>query len=461
MRRRPMVLATLLLLGITATTTTATAAPAPGVGWQPCAPTTTVECGTVTVPIDYARPSTGTIDVAVARARATGRKQGTLVFMPGGPGDSGVETLVDGNVVPPAVAERFDVVSFDPRGTNRSHPIMCDLALLANLPNFVPEAGARLSVVQNYARDLGTSCRQLTGPLVDHVDSVSVARDIDTIRAALGEQQITLYGRSYGTLTGQMYAENFPWRVRGLVLDSVFDHSLTPSKFVTDAAGFGEDSFNEFEKWCAADTTCALHGQDPGQVYGDLWAKAIRGDLPVTPMNLASTVVNYFYKPNWAGAANRLKALSEVRSTKAAPEAVPFPQIATCADQRVRISSQHEWEAWWRKQNAAAPTVRTHFAFALFSLCSAWPAATPNPQHRTTIGGVPPVLIMNASHDPATGLEWARSVNRQLRGSVLLTYDGWGHGVVDRTDCTRAVFTNYVLAGTTPWPGTHCPAGTV
>lgn len=410
------------------------------------------------MPIDYAHPSTGTIDVAVARTKATGRKQGTLVFMPGGPGDSGVNRLLGGNVVPPAVAERFDVVSFDPRGTNRSHPVLCDANLLAHLPNIIPDSGAQLADVQNYARDLGNSCRENTGPLIDHVDNVSVARDIDSIRAALGERRITLYGRSYGTLAGQMYAENFPQRVRGLVLDSVFDHSLPVSTFLAQQAAASEDSFVEFEKWCAADTTCVLHGQDVGQVYGDLYAKSLNGELSLPPISLAQNVIQYLYGPDWPALANRLKDLS-APTARAAAATAPNPVAAFCGDNRIPISSQDQWLSLWRKQSAATPTLRTHFAWPILALCSAWPANTPNPQHRTDVDHrVPPVLVMNAVHDPATNYEWAKSVNRQIDRSVLLTYDGWGHGVTNRTDCTKAVFTNYVVNGKTPRPGTHCAA---
>jgi pimeloyl-ACP methyl ester carboxylesterase len=456
MKRGSVLLTALLLTGLATAATTATAAAAPAVDWQPCG--ASAECATITVPIDYAHPATGTFDLAIARIRATGRKQGTLVYMPGGPGDSGVNRLLGGNVVPPAVAERFDVVSYDPRGTNRSHPVVCDPDLVTNLPDLVPTAGARLADVQSYARDLGNSCRQHTGPLVDHVDNVSVARDIDSIRAALGERQITLYGRSYGTLAGQMYAENFPRRVRGLVLDSVFDHSLDPTRFAVSEARTGEDSFGEFAKWCAVDTSCVLHGQDPGQVYGDLFDRAARDELPVSALALSQAVLNRFYGPDWPGAATLLRQLSG-QTTLAAAEPAPFPLAAFCTDHRVRITSQRDWETLWRKQTAVAPTMRTHFAFAALSLCSAWPADTPNPQHRTHVDrSVPPVLIMNSLHDPATGYEWARSVNRQIDRSVLLTYDGWGHGVTGRTDCTKAVFTDYVVNGRTPRPGTHCAA---
>ncbi|MFL6126338.1 alpha/beta fold hydrolase [Actinophytocola sp.] len=456
MKRGAVLLAALLLTGLTTATTTAAAEPA--IGWQPCG--TNVDCATIPVPIDYAHPATGTIDLAIARTRATGERQGTLVYMPGGPGDSGVNRLLGGNVVPPAVAERFDIVSYDPRGTNRSHPVVCDPTLVANLPNFVPETGARLADLQEYARDLGNSCRRDTGPLVDHIDNVSVARDIDSIRAALGERQITLYGRSYGTLAGQMYAENFPRRVRGLVLDSVFDHGLDPTRFAVTEARTGEDAFGEFAKWCAADAGCVLHGQDVGQVYGDLFDRAARGELPVSAFELVQAVLNTFYTPHWSDTAELLRQLSGGPATLAADEPAPFPLAAFCADHRVRLSSQGEWEAMWRKQTEAAPTMRAHFAFAALTLCSAWPAATPNPQHRTHVArSVPPVLIMNSLHDPATAYEWAQDVNRQIDRSVLLTYDGWGHGITNRTDCTKAVFTDYVVNGRPPRPGTHCAAG--
>jgi pimeloyl-ACP methyl ester carboxylesterase len=454
MKRGSVLLTALLLTGL-ATTTTATAAAEPALAWGPCEGSTTVECATITVPVDWDRPGTGTIEVAVARTEATGRRVGTLVYMPGGPGDSGVNRLLRGNVVPQAIAERFDVVSYDPRGTNRSNPVVCDADLVAALPNTIPDAGARLADVQRYARDMGASCRRHTGPLLDHVDNVSVAHDIDAIRAALGEREVTLYGRSYGTLAGQMYAENFPHRVRGLVLDSVFDHSLTPSRFLASEARTGEDSFTEFATWCATAPEC---GMDPAAVYDSLWKKAVRGELPVTAAALNQAVVNRFYGPDWQGAADLLRSLATGQPTlQADEETAPFPLAAFCTDHRVRISSQGAWLSLWRKQKAVAPILRTHFAWSAVSLCSAWPANTPNPQHRTTVDDdVPPVLIMNARHDPATGHEWARSVHRQIEGSALLTYDGWGHGVMDRNDCTRAVFTDYVLTGGVPRPGTHC-----
>ena len=455
MKRVSVLLTAVLLTGLV--TGTATAEPRNTLDWRQCEPDKPVECATITVPIDYARPSTGTIEVAVAREKATGKKAGTLVFMPGGPGGSGVDRLLRGNTVPPEVAARYDVVSFDPRGTNRSNPVECDADLVANLPNVIPEAGATLADIQAYAREMGASCREHTGPLLDHIDNVSVARDIDVLRAALGERQLTLYGRSYGTLAGQMYAEKFPHRVRGMVLDSVFDHGLSQTTFLTTQAAAGEDAFAEFAKWCAGDETCVLHGQDVSQVYGDLFDRAVRGELPMPATALNQMTLQPLYGPNWAELAVQLKNLGG--TARLAEETAPFPIAAFCTDNRIRFDSQREWLSLWRKQNAAAPVLRTHFAWAVLSLCSAWPADVPNPQHRTDADDAPPILIMNSLHDPATGYAWAKDVQRQLDDSVLLTYDGWGHGVMDRTDCTRAVFTDYVLDRELPRPGTHCAAG--
>lgn len=438
----------------------------PGIEWRDCTENEDVDCASVTVPVDWSDPEAGTIEVAVAR-RAVENPIGTLFYLPGGPGDSGVDRLLARDPVPAEIASRFDVVSFDPRGVERSNPVVCDAELVANIPDANPDGGATLAGLQDYARALGDSCREHTGDLVDHVDSVSVARDIDAIRAALGERRLSLYGRSYGTLAGQMYAERYPHRVRALVLDSVFDHSLSPARFLTTEARAGEDSFREFAAWCAATTECALHGQDVAAVYDGLYAKAVAGTLTepgdptrlVAPMQLVSQTLNHFYGPRWDVAATSMKALADGTpppATLAAEEVAPFPVAAFCADHRMPIRSEREWLSLWERQERAAPTLRTHFAWLPVTMCSAWPAETNNPQHRLDVDV--PVLVLNSVHDPATGIEWARNVTRQLDRGRLLTYEGSGHGVLDRTDCTRAAGAAYLIDLRLPPRGATCPA---
>ncbi|MGH3762507.1 alpha/beta fold hydrolase [Actinophytocola sp.] len=266
--------------------------------------------------------------------RAAHRPIGTLLFMPGGPDGSGVSEVIAGDAVPAELAARFDVVSFDPHGTNGSNPVRCDADLVANPPDANPEAGATFASVMDYSRALGRSCREHTGSLVDHVDSVSVARDMDAVRAALGERRLWLYGRSYGTLAGQMYAERFPSRVRALVLDSVFDHSLTPAEFLSSEAATGEDSFGEFAAWCAATPSCAVPGRDARAAYDSLYRRSIAGELAVPPMELVNRTVSFFYEPEWPAAAEYLPSLTT--QPRAAAGAVPFPMGTFCADHRVR-----------------------------------------------------------------------------------------------------------------------------
>jgi len=431
----------------------------PGPGWGPCPGNAEVQCATVTVPVDWARPGGDTIDIAIAR-RAAAHPMGTLFYLPGGPGNSGVDRLLRSDPVPPELASRFDVVSFDPRGTNRSNPVVCDADLVANAPDANPEGGATFASIAAYSRALGESCRAHTGSLVDHVDSVSVARDVDAIRSALGVSQLSLYGRSYGTLAEQMYAERFPSRVRAVVLDSVFDHSLTAARFLSTEAATGEDAFGEFASWCAATRSCVVPGRDARAVYDGLYRRAVAGTLHdpsgrlVRPMELVSRTVNFFYEPSWPEAAEYLRSLASPVSLRAA--VAPFPLAAFCADHRVSVSSEREWLSLWQRQKHAAPTLRSHFAWLPVSVCAAWPAEVANPQHRLRIDM--PVLVLNSRHDPATAYTWARNVTRQLPRGVLLTYDGWGHGVMDRSDCTRTATTRYLIDLKLPRPGTHCAA---
>ncbi|MGW5052072.1 alpha/beta hydrolase [Actinokineospora sp. NPDC004072] len=443
-----------------------TAAADRGLDWAPCPEDAAVECAELTVPIDWARPDRGTIEIAVARRKAVD-PVGTLMFLPGGPGGSGVNAVLAGGRMPAEISSRFDIVSFDPRGTNRSHPVVCAADVVTAMPEMVPDKGARYAEVKAYAKRLGQSCREHTGPLIDHVDTASVARDMDALRTALGERQLSLYGISYGTLTGQMYAERYPHRVRSMVLDSVFDHSLSTRGFLASEARAAEDGFAEFAAWCGRDASCALHGQDVSAVFTSLYERSVRGELhapgdPSTligPMELIGATIDGFYLPSWAELATALRDLSaEGPRVAAQPDLVPLPIASFCGDHDFTIGSQGAWTSAWRMMNREAPTMRSHFSWALISLCAEWPARTGNPQHRTDINGGPTVLLMNSAHDPATPHEWATSVARQIDNSALLTYDGWGHGVHDRSPCTSGALTRYLLDGTTPPRGTHCPA---
>jgi pimeloyl-ACP methyl ester carboxylesterase len=303
---------------------------------------------------------------------------------------------------------------------------------------------------------------------------VSVARDVEALRSALGADQISLYSRSYGTMPAQAYAELFPKRLRASLLDSVDDHSLDGRAFLAGEARAGQDSFNEFASWCAREEQCVLHGTDVHRTFDDLYLRAARGELRVAdkpdkslgPVELSQQVLQRLYAPEWPRLATELRASTdrpaEVPITPSPAERSGEPTemavVALCSDWRFDIADQDDWLRLWREQNANAPTLRSHFAWGAVSLCSGWPTAPQNPQHRPRIEGGPPILILNSLHDPATPHEWATQVTAQTPRATLLTYTGWGHGVYNRNSCTTTAADQYLTALTLPSTLTCPPA---
>ncbi|MFX0574138.1 alpha/beta hydrolase [Nocardia nepalensis] len=474
--RRTMLCAALTAALIPAASAACTSASNPTPNWQPCQENAEFDCATVAVPIDWADRDGPTIDIAVVRDKADdpARKVGTLVSLPGGPGSSGVDDILKGGKFSPELRARFDIISLDPRGVQRSHPLRCDAGLVAHRPNMVPDLGGRIDEVRSYARDLADSCREHTGPLVDHLDAVSVARDVEALRVALGVDQLSLYSRSYGTMPAQAYAELFPQRLRASLMDSVDDHSLDGRGFLATEARAGQEAFDEFAAWCERDQTCALHSMDVHRVYGELFAKAARGELRdparpdrvLGPIDLSMKVTQRLHRPDWAGLTADLQALTaqppaapvQPGAAQRSGEPTAAPETIVCADWKFDIADQDDWTEQWHEQNANAPTLRTHFAWAAGTLCSGWPTPPRNLPHRPKAVDTPPILILNGRHDPATPYEWATQVAARTPNATLLTYDGWGHGSYDRTPCTTSAADRYLIDRTVPAPSTHCPA---
>jgi pimeloyl-ACP methyl ester carboxylesterase len=205
--------------------------------WTPCPQQPSFDCATITVPVDWANPVGPTVDLALARSRATdpARRIGSLVINPGGPGGSGVDFVMR---MPPTLSAnlraQFDIVGFDPRGIKRSSPVQCDSDLIAQQSAlFYPRNATEFDTLRSVNQQLGQNCVKHSGPLVEHVDTASVARDLEAIRAALNEGNLNYAGFSYGTLIGEQYAELFPRNIRAMLLDSNIDHSLTVGPYET------------------------------------------------------------------------------------------------------------------------------------------------------------------------------------------------------------------------------------
>ncbi|HET6212870.1 MAG TPA: alpha/beta fold hydrolase [Micromonosporaceae bacterium] len=447
------------------------------IAWAPCPEDPTAECGTLRVPVDWDRPHGATFDLALARRKATdpAARIGSLVINPGGPGGSGVDFAIFApDYFSPELRRHFDLVGFDPRGVARSHPVVCSLELLSQTPPTIMTSQADFDAMVAFNRALGRDCRARTGPLFDHVDTLSVVRDIDAIRAAVGDKRLTYYGVSYGTLMGQQYAEEFPHHVRALVLDSNMDHSLGTRGFLDTEAATTQDVFTEFVTGCGNDSRCSLFGQDIKALWGDLLARAARGELrlpgappdspPLSPFDLQSIAFGAFYGPDWFGLADFLAALDATPPAAArlqADEVAENPfQAVFCEDWRLPVRDYREFAAHLDRMAGIAPDYKLS-PLAVFATvaCLGWPARVNNPQHELRVRHSPTLFMTNSLHDPATAYSWATDAARQLGGSaVLLTYDGWGHGVYGRGPCPTDAMDSYLIASVLPARGSHCPA---
>ncbi|MEV4012599.1 alpha/beta fold hydrolase [Nonomuraea angiospora] len=450
-----------------------------GIAWAPCEEEPTAECGKLAVPIDWSNPNGEKIDLAIARRKATdpAARIGSLVINPGGPGGSGVESVYGATWFTDELQRRFDIVGFDPRGVGRSHPVICSASVYNQMPHTVISSQAEFDAWDAFTKKLHQDCRERTGPLYDHVDSRNVARDMDALRAALGEEKLTYYGISYGTLIGQMYAEMFPNRIRALALDSNMDHSLGVAGFLATEAVAVEDAFDEFVGWCEADESCVLHGRDVRAMWKDLLAKARRGELyyptrPDKPMTELQVIYNAALGtegPDWRTLSEVINWLSGGPEPSWVPplpgrgpvegDVAELPTRILCQDYNLRVRNYTEYAALMRVSNSLAPDVRYHpYPYDDLPICL---NSTPtNPPHALRYTGDAPILLGNSLHDPATPYMWSANVGRQLGSkATLLTYEGWGHRIYGKDECSTVPIDNYLISLTVPPKGYRCEVG--
>ncbi|MFI0778356.1 alpha/beta fold hydrolase [Streptomyces sp. NPDC021212] len=457
--------------------------PPSSIGWKPCPENgTPAECGTLRLPIDWARPGGEKFGLAVARLTAADpdRRVGVLLVNPGGPGESGVnfvrqraETYFSADV-----RARFDIVGFDPRGIGASSPVTCSQGLLDRQPSPYPRDQAEFDRLVAYNRELREDCRRHSGPIFDHADTLGVVRDMEAFRRSLGEQKITYFGHSYGTLIGEQYAELYGDRIRAMALTANIDHSLGARDFLVSSAATAEDSFRQFVRWCDRSPSCALHGRNVTAVWDGLLARADRGEIrdpdhpdqALTANAITRTAFTMFYGPDWdqlaayvaeldaqtAAAPGPATASDTTRETK---ESEAFPAVF-CQDWRIRARNYPEYARLTAAELRAAPHMRgSPRVHAGVAGCLGWPDQVNNPQHRLRITKAPKILLMHSRHDPANNYSWVTHVHRQTRGTtVLLTYEGAGHSVYGRSDCTRGAADGYLTALKVPDDGSRCAA---
>jgi pimeloyl-ACP methyl ester carboxylesterase len=464
------------------TTTTAPAPPVTPVQWSACG---TLQCGTVAVPLDYADPQAGMIDIALARHPATDPAQriGSLVIDPGGPGDSGVNDLPQEiQVLTPQLVARFDIVEFDPRGVERSDPVHCSNQSAASpssapstpgpLPDPVPTTAAAQQALITNDKDYAAQCESISAHVLPFVGTVDAARDLDRIRQALGDAQLTYFGHSYGTLLGATYAQMFPTHVRAMVFDSAIDPAMSSAQMVIEQSESFENVLDDFFSWCAS-TGCAWRpAGNPTNALLSLIAQSRGRSLPAGngrtagPGEFYNAVLSSLYaRTSWPTLASALAqaaegngaplvALSDSYLTHGGTNGADAETAVDCLDHPVSRDLA-SYPAFAFEAAVSAPVFGPLLAWGEAG-CAVWPVPptrTPQPAHDV---GAPPILVVGTTGDPATPYVWATRLASELDGGVLLTWQGVNHVAYYYSACVRAADEAYFISGTLPAPGTVC-----
>jgi pimeloyl-ACP methyl ester carboxylesterase len=446
--------------------------------WTPCGGG--FECASLPVPLDRSAPTAGTVDLALLRRSATGERLGSLVVNPGGPGASAVEWLRRSyDAVPAPVRARFDVVAVDPRGVGQSSRVRCVTtsemdALVALDPD--PDDAAELAALRAGARRLAAGCTARSARVLPHVATGEVARDLDVLRASLGDAGLTYLGYSYGTSIGLQYLRLFPDRVRAVVLDSPVDPALSWDALLgAQAVGF-DTALAAFLADCEA-TRCAFRRAvegDLGAAYDALAAQVESRPLPgdgvrsVGPgeLSLGAGAGLYSRRSGWPALADALAAavrgdgsgllaLSDgyLDRTPAGYAGTAEANLAVNCLDRPWPREPEPYLALAERVRATAPRFGPAIALSGLS-CAAWPVAPVGRPASVRAEGAPPVVVVGTTRDPATPYGWAQAVAGRLASAVLLTVDGDGHTVYrgSAPACVREAVDAYLVALQVPAP---------
>lgn len=451
--------------------------------WTPCE--SGYQCTTLQVPLNYADPSGTAIGIAVVRKQATDQahRLGSLLVNPGGPGGSGLEYATSGNVVDAKVLARYDLIGFDPRGVGKSDPVQClsdsQMDTFIDAPP-VPSDPEQIAKVESQAKLFAQQCEAKSGKLLPFVGTTYAARDMDILRAALGDEKLTYLGKSYGTYLGAVYAQEFPQRVGHLVLDGALNPDLTAEQEnLTQAVAFDKE-LHLFLADCAKHSDCAL-GDDPDAAFTKLkdWvagleADPISGDATrkVDEAYALTGISVAMYDQGWwpdlrialsrafKGDGTVLLTMADAYNDRQAGHYVDNEAAANyavnCVDHPDEATSVQQIQAELPAFEQAAPFFGPMVDWSSLP-CAYWGAKPTGTPHKISAQGAAPILVVGTTNDPATPYPWAQQLSAQLASGHLLTMNGDGHTAYRRgSTCIDSAVDAFFLAGTVPAAGTVC-----
>ncbi|CAM5720080.1 alpha/beta hydrolase [Streptomyces fumanus] len=444
--------------------------PAPGGDWQ---------CATLKVPLDWADPDGERIGLALIRTKARGeRRAGSLLFNFGGPGGSGVSMLPSYADTASSLRERYDLVSWDPRGVAASEGVRCrgdKETQAAESVDATPDTPAEERAYLKNAADFAKGCERSAGKLIAHVSTTDTARDMDLLRQVLGDRRMHYFGISYGTELGGVYAHLFPKHVGRMVLDAVVDPTA-------DTIGHAEHQARGFQR--ALDDYLRSTGQDPEQGTRKIAGLLERIDAEPLPTSssgreltqtlaLTGLVLPLYSKASWPALTSALEAAEDGDGSELLALADGYNErdpsghygttthsqrVISCLDDKRRPTLE-ETRRLLPEFERISPVFGAFLGWDTAGWCHGWPVPGQHETPEVSAPGAAPVLVVGNTGDPATPYEGARRMADELGEDVgvVLTWKGEGHGAYGSgSDCVDSAVDAYLLDGTGPRDGTVC-----
>ncbi|KZM36218.1 alpha/beta hydrolase [Oerskovia enterophila] len=442
------------------------------------------ECTTAIAPLSWKDPAQGTIELALKRLPAEGEKIGSLLTNPGGPGGSGVEYITSAAAgIGEPVREAYDLIGFDPRGVGSSTPVVCldDAAKDESLSRSFEDSDEGRAAMAADLEAWADACAQNTGDLLGNVDTQSAARDMDMLRAVLGDSTLNYLGFSYGTQLGATYAGLYPEKVGRMVLDGAIDTTLSSDEIgAQQAVGF-ENALRAYVEDCQGGKDCPLTGTvDEGMAQIRAFLDQV-GERPLrtsSDRRLTQTLAFYgialplYNNENWYALTAALDAaingndgtmllsFADLYNSRNADgtfsdnSAEAFRAV-NCLDARGNPDPEFMKEQAAQIEEAA-PTMGSFFTYGGMA-CVDWAYPVADQEFDLHAEGAAPIVVIGTTNDPATPYVWAEGLAKALDSGVLLTWEGEGHTAYGRSNaCLEDAVDAYLVDGKVPEDGKVC-----
>jgi pimeloyl-ACP methyl ester carboxylesterase len=451
--------------------------------WENCG--AGFDCTEVTAPLDWESPADGDITLAVVRHQASGTAKGSLLTNPGGPGASGYDLIHDSLTfaVGQDLIDNFDVIGFDPRGVGRSTAVKCyDAAdmdeYLYSIPSSPRGSAEWEAELLDAHKKFAEACDANSGGILPHITTLNAARDMDLIRAVLGDKKLNYLGYSYGTFLGATYAELYPERVGSLVLDGAIDPAVSGLEVgTTQALGF-ESALRAYMQSCLDSGDCPFSGT-VDEAMADLGA--LLASVDATPLKngdgrmlgadalMTGIIAALYSEDSWSYLTQALdEALQGDPSTAFmladfyngrengayTDNSSEAFRAYNCMDYPVEDDPDAE-AAQKAKIDEGAPTIAPYWEGP--DSCEVWPYPPTGTRGEIHATGAAPIVVVGTTNDPATPYEWSESLAAQLDEGVLITRVGEGHtGYNKGNTCVDSAVEAYLVDGTVPEDGLRC-----